>query len=145
MKKLTSLVFVLFFSVGRPAQAQQLQPDDLVGVYECVGKSPDGSPYEGFVEIVKIEDTYRVLWVINDRALLGVGIFSSGVFAAVGYIDDTPILVVYKVDGNRLVGEWVTTGLAEGGVYSEVLTKVPEGTVPAPPKPAPDPHVGSKV
>lgn len=100
--------------------AQQDVPD-VVGFYDCVGKNPDGSEYHGFAEIGKVGETFRVLWTMDDGLVLGVGIWSNGVFA-VSYWGGAPAVIVYKVDGNRLVGEW-TMGGAEGRTYSETLTK----------------------
>ncbi|MBI4265560.1 MAG: hypothetical protein HY657_14400 [Acidobacteria bacterium] len=95
----------------------------LAGMYECSGVNPDGTSYEGVVEIAKLEDTYRVLWTLSDNtAVMGVGIFSGGVFA-VSYFGGAPAIVVYTIDGSRLVGEW-TMGGREGAVYSKTLTRV---------------------
>jgi len=120
---------------------------DLPGVYQCAGTNPDGSSYKGVVEIAKVEGTYRVRWTLgDDLSILGVGILSNGVFA-VSYFGGAPAVVVYKLDGNRLIGEW-TMGGAEGAVYAETLTKMgsqapslqqPELRKPADRKPASHP------
>lgn len=112
---------------------------DLPGVYRCTGTNPDGSAYQGVVEIAQVQGTYRVRWTLgDDLSILGVGIMSNGVFA-VSYFGGAPAVVVYKVDGNRLVGEW-TMGGAEGAVYAETLTKMgsqaPDLRKPADRKPA---------
>lgn len=115
------LIVVVFGAIGSVA-APDPHPD-LVGVYRCNGMNPDGTSYEGVTEIAKIDGTYRVLWTLSDQsAVLGVGIFSGGVFA-VSYFGGAPAVAVYKVDGERLVGEW-TMGGKEGSVYSETLTKM---------------------
>lgn len=112
------VVFGAIVSVAAP------DPDPaLAGMYTCTGVNPDGTAYEGVVEIAKLEGTYRVLWTLSDdTAVMGVGIFSGGVFA-VSYFGGAPAIVVYKIDGTRLVGEW-TMGGREGAVYSETLTRV---------------------
>jgi len=118
--------------------AQAPQPD-LAGVYRCDGKNPDGSAYQGVVEISQVKETFRVRWTMDDGAIMGVGIFSGGVFA-VSYFGGAPAVVVYKVDGDTLVGEW-TMGGAEGAVYVETLTKTPGASIPArPPSGAPPPR-----
>jgi hypothetical protein len=118
--------------------AQAPQPD-LAGVYRCDGKNPDGSAYQGVVEISKVKETFRVRWTMDDGAIMGVGIFSGGVFA-VSYFGGAPAVVVYKVDGDKLVGEW-TMGGAEGATYIETLTKTPGASVPArPPSGGPPPR-----
>lgn len=97
----------------------------VAGVYLCEGANPDGSPYKGLVEIVAIDNTYLVHWVMADGAeVLGVGIRNSDVLS-VSYFGGTPAVVVYRIDGDRLVGEW-TMGGAEGMLYSETLTRMPE-------------------
>ena len=107
---------------------------DLVGTYRCNGVNPDGTAYEAVVEITKREGTFRVAWVMDGGTVMGVGIYSNGVFAA-SYFGGAPAVVVYKVDGDRLVGEWTMGGI-EGDVYTETLTKT-SSTVTPRPKPEP--------
>lgn len=116
---LLGVVVVALSALGSIA-AQAPQPD-LAGVYRCDGKNPDGTAYHGVVEIRKLRDTFRVRWTMDDGAILGVGIYSGGVFA-VSYFGGAPAVVVYKLDGSTLVGEW-TMGGVEGAMYSETLTK----------------------
>jgi hypothetical protein len=115
-------LLVMVFGAIATFAAPDAQPD-IVGVYRCSGVNPDGSQYEGVAEIAKVEGTYRILWTLSDRSsVLGVGIFSGGVFA-VSYFGGAPAVAVYKLDGDKLVGEW-TMGGKEGAVYTETLTKV---------------------
>lgn len=121
------------------------KPPDLVGVYECEGRNPDGSTYKGFAEIASVQGTFRVLWTMEGGNILGLGIYSNGVFA-VSYFTGEPAVVVYKVEGNRLVGEW-TMGSIEGRVYPEVLTKTdkrPEQR-PAPQRPQTPSNPGHQI
>ena len=83
--------------------------------------NPDGSAYRGVVEIAKVRDTFRVKWTLDDSAVMGVGIYSNNILA-VSYFGGAPAVVVYKVDGTKLVGEWTMGGI-EGSVYTETLTK----------------------
>ena len=95
----------------------------VAGIYMCEGANPDGSPYQGLVEIVAVDSTYLVHWMMADGAeVLGVGIRNSDVLS-VSYFGGTPAVVVYRIDGDRLVGEW-TMGGAEGMLYSETLTRM---------------------
>ena len=58
--------------------------------------------------------------------VMGVGIFSDGVLA-VSYFGGAPAVVVYSTTSDgRLDGKW-TMGGAEGLVFKETLTKMPEG------------------
>ena len=127
----TILLGVLVMVFGAISPYAALDPQtELVGMYRCSGVNPDGTPYEGVAEIAKIDGTYRILWTMSDRtSVMGVAIFSGGVFA-VSYFGGAPAVAVYKVDGERLVGEW-TMGGKEGAVYNETLTKFAAGERPA--------------
>ena len=112
-------------------ERQAPQPDALqakrtvAGIYKCEGANPDGSPYQGLVEIVAVDNTYLVHWMMADGAeVVGVGIRNRDVLS-VSYFGGTPAVVVYRIDGDRLDGEW-TMGGAEGMLYSETLTRVPD-------------------
>jgi hypothetical protein len=135
---LLGLVVVVFGAIATFA-APDAQPD-IVGVYRCSGVNPDGTHYEGVAEIAKVEGTYRILWTLSDRSsVLGVGIYSGGVFA-VSYFGGAPAVAVYRPDGDRLIGEW-TMGGKEGSVYTETLTKVAADRRPQPvPRPRPTPE-----
>ena len=115
------VLVVLVFSGDIGSGAAPDSPPDLAGTYRCDGMNPDGTSYQGVVEIRKLRDTFRVTWKMDDGSVIGVGIFSGGVFA-VSYFGGAPAVVVYKVDGNRLVGEWTMGGI-EGAIYTETLTK----------------------
>jgi hypothetical protein len=108
---------------------------DLVGTYRCDGKNPDGSGYRGVVEIAKVRDTFRVKWTLDDSSVIGVGIYSNDVFA-VSYFGGAPAVVVYKLNGTNLVGEWTMGGI-EGAVYTETLTKTSSEAPPNPELPRP--------
>ena len=55
------------------------------------------------------------------------GIYSNGILA-VSYFGGAPAVVVYKLDGDHLEGDWTMGGI-DGATYTETLTKMPEGTV----------------
>ena len=117
-----------------PEEPQRKQ--NVAGVYLCEGTNPDGSPYKGLVEIAAVDNTYLVHWVMsNGVEVLGVGILRSGILS-VSYFGGTPAVAVYRVDGDRLHGEW-TMGGTEGMLYSETLTRMPGDKPAKPAKPAP--------
>lgn len=119
-------------------EAQQLpQVPALAGIYRAVGKNPDGSQYENCAQIFKIKNTYRVLWTMENDRIIGVAIWSNGIFA-VSYFGNTPAIAVYKLDGKNLVGEW-TMGGAEGATYAETLTRVDKCELPIAPPATPSP------
>jgi hypothetical protein len=122
-------VIVVVFGAISSLAAPDPQPE-IAGMYRCSGVNPDGSPYEGVAEIAKVDGTYRILWTLSDHtSVLGVGILSNGVFA-VSYFGGAPAVALYKLDGQKLVGEW-TMGGKEGSVYAETLTKFADGEQPA--------------
>ena len=129
------------------SRVQQISQPDIVGVYECQGMNPDGTEYKGFVEITAVSATFRVHWTMDDGEDWGVGILKGDVFV-VSYWGGAPAVVVYRVDGNRLIGEW-TMGGAEGRTYSEVLTKTDKRPLPPeqrkPPAPSPHPQPGTRI
>ena len=131
MARTVLLVLVLAAMGGIASMAAPDTPPDLAGVYRCNGVNPDGTAYEGVVEIAKLRDTFRVRWTLDDGSVLGVGIFSGGVFA-VSYFGGAPAVIVYRVDGDRLVGEW-TMGGVEGTMYGETLTRVESAPEPRTP------------
>jgi hypothetical protein len=144
MKSFLSLLTIGALVVSSfPAVAQDESAKALVGTYECRGKNPDGSEYVGKAEIAQIKGTFRIRWTLDDAVVMGVGILSDGVFA-VSYFGGAPAVVVYKIDGSKMVGQWTMGGL-EGATYEEVLTKK-DSTPPnlnfqvTPPNPAPQPQ-----
>jgi hypothetical protein len=128
---------VIFGVVGQVCAAPDspAAETNLIGTYSCEGTNPDKTTYEGLVEIVKNRDTYLVRWTMQDDSqVLGVGIFTGGMLS-VSYFGGTPSLVVYSLGENgQLNGKW-TAGGAEGEIFKETLTKMPEGARKPPAKP----------
>jgi hypothetical protein len=124
-----ALVALVALVLIGPVHAGQGQSADnkLEGAYTCEGTNPDGTPYSGVVEIVKHKDTYLVRWTMpDDSQVVGVGILSEKQLS-VSYFGGTPALVVYSVAENgQLNGKW-TAGGAEGAIFKETLTRMPEG------------------
>ena len=107
--------------------AGQAPESDLTGVYSCEGVNPDGSPYKGMVEILKVKETYLVRWTMpNDNQVVGIGILSNGILA-VSYYGGSPAIVTFsQTSEGRLDGKW-TMGGAEGAVFTETLKKMAPG------------------
>jgi hypothetical protein len=122
-----------------PSQAgvKKLDPS---GIYMCEGVNPDGHKYRGIVQIAAVRNTFLVRWTLSDDVeVTGVGILHDNELS-VSYFGGTPAVVVYRIDADKLVGEW-TMGGTEGSVYAETLTRMPEGTVrPPPPSQTPRPR-----
>ena len=126
-----------------PTQAQIPAPagikkGDPSGIYLCEGTNPDGHKYRGIVQIASVRGTYLVRWTLaDDVEVTGVGILNDNRLS-VSYFGGTPAVVVYRIDADKLVGEW-TMGGTEGSVYAETLTPMPEGMLkeaPAAPQPS---------
>ena len=138
MVRLLVLLALTMFTAGGGQALAADPPPSVAGMYTCQGMNPDGTAYNGIVQIAAVADTFLVRWDLPDHVEVWcVGIFKDGLLA-VSYFGGTPALAMYKLQGEQLVGQW-TMGGTEGMVYSETLTRMPEGTLPAVPTPAPKP------
>lgn len=109
-----------------PASVAAQEPADIAGVYHCTGSGADGEMYRGVVTIDKRGETFYVQWAFAaELSAVGIGIL-DGDALAVTYFGATPGLILYRLDGDRLVGKWTQPG-SEGMLYSETLTPVPPG------------------
>ena len=134
----TVLVGLVTLALTGPAYAaapDKAPESTIVGTYACEGTNPDGGTYSGIVQIIKHHDAYLVRWTMPDNTqVVGIGILSGGMLS-VSYFGGTPSLVVYSVESGKLHGTWTAVG-AEGELFTETLTKMPDGVAPKPPKPA---------
>ena len=98
----------------------------LVGTYDCQGVEPDGTPYQGLVQITPNRGSYDVLWIFGSgQQYTGLGVVNGDVLA-VSYFTNRPGVVAYKIEhtdkGPRLQGQWTVVGA--GKVFQETLTRV---------------------
>lgn len=94
---------------------------DIAGVYAAAGTNGDGSPYHAIVVIAEHEDAFRLQWIFPSRnAVAGLGVL-GGDLLAVSYVGSPPGIVLYQVEGDRLVGRWTMLG-SGGYVATETLT-----------------------
>ena len=134
MKRSALIVVVAVLAAMAPVAVQSSR--DPSGAYRCDGVSPDGTSYRAAVQIVRNEDTYVVKW-LTPRGVVNVGVgFVSGSTLSVGYVGASPGVVVYRVDGDHLTGEW-TDIESSGHVYKETLTKLADGEKITSPKGGP--------
>jgi len=127
MCALVTVVLAALLGFASPALAQEPDDIDITGIYRCDGVNPQGRPYRGMVEIVRMNDAFQLRWTFpqSSDASLGIGIVSNGVLAVSYYGGDTAGVVVYKINENKpMVGEWTLVG-SEGGVFQETLTRMP--------------------
>jgi len=110
-------IFLLMFAV--PAYAETMV---LASHYKAVGKNPDGSKYDGTVDINVISDTtFSIVWKIDGAVYKGFGMRMNESLAATYTLDGEPGLVIYKAgDGGTFGGLWAVKG--QNGSGSEVLT-----------------------
>ena len=137
MARTVRFALVLIAALGAMMAVAAENRVDLAGIYLCEGVNPDGTPYKGLVEITPTAGAYQVQWTMSEQSTNGIGIFKAGVLA-VSYFGGTPGVVVYRVDGGRLVGEW-TMGGTEGAVFTETLTPMADAPREPNAEPRPEP------
>lgn len=79
----------------------------VTGRYNMTGQNPDGSAYDGNVQVEKTGDAYRVTWFIGGQRYVGTGIGS-----------DEALAVTYRSGNNT----GVALVFAEAGIYKVVWT-----------------------
>lgn len=134
------LLVLSFALVSLAARFTFAHQGDFEGIYRCEGVGANGEGYQGFVEIARIDDTYRVTWMIPPhRVYIGIAVV-QGDALAVSFTGGTLGVVLYQMqkDG-RVVGSW-STAHSEGHVFTETLTKTDHAVGPAQPEPAPAPR-----
>ena len=106
----------IFASVAGAAEG------DVGGVYDVLGKNPDGSSYKGTATIeVTSANTCRITWQTGSSSSNGICMRNRASFAAGYVLGDKVGLVVYEMqDDGSMVGLWTIADQA--GVGSEVLT-----------------------
>ena len=146
----TALITVaLLMLIGRmTTTADPADPQDVAGVYTGEGNNGDGTPYRAIVVIEKYRDAFRVQWIFPSRtATMGLGIL-DGDKLAVSYYGPRPGIVLYKIDGAKLVGQWTLVG-AGGMLSKETLTRIPADKIPeiplGPAEPAEPAHPHPRV
>jgi hypothetical protein len=115
----------------------------LPGVYECQGTGADGKPYRGAVIIEPDGNRFVLQWFVGTQlSAIGLGLREGNVLAVSFFGPDAGGVILYKIDGTRLVGQW-SAPVNNGQVFEETLTRVAdsppaaEPASPAPPKPRP--------
>ena len=112
-----------------PEQQAPQQALDITGVYECQGTNPEGRSYGSVVTVQKYGDVYKVQWFSQNDISLGIGILKGSNLAVSYFIESLVGLVLYRVDADKLVGEWSIFG-SDGKLYPEVLIKMEGHPIP---------------
>ena len=131
----------LFAQAADPAPAAPAA--GLPGVYECQGMGADGRAYRGAVIIEPDGNRFVLQWyVASQLTAIGLGIREGNMLAVSFFGADAGGVVLYRIDGTRLVGQW-SAPVANGQVYEETLTRVadspPAANPPSTEKPKPRP------
>jgi len=119
------LVAVVGLFLASPAARAADEPS-ITGTYDCVGDNSGGGEYKGKVTISKKGDTYILEWTIGKETHEGIGLLRGNTLSVswATVVDGKAVsgIVVYKVQKNKLVGEW-TPYPGNGKVLKETLTK----------------------
>ena len=106
IKKRLLLALPMLAALAGGAVAQK----SVVGRYNVEGRSPDGAPYTGTVEVVPTGDTFRVTWMIDGQRYIGTGI-GDGDFITVSYRSGNDTGLVLLVNENGVwTGIWTYAG-----------------------------------
>jgi hypothetical protein len=119
MRRLLPLLFLLLGAAFAPAAAQ-----DIAGTYEAQGKNPGGGgAYKGTVQIVPYGAAHAILWKLaGGQANEGLALRQANVVGAAYRTSKINFgLVVYRVAGGLLDGEWVTPGNQKAELGRETL------------------------
>lgn len=128
-----SLVIACFLLFATTAYADER---NLAGLYDCEGENPDGTKYKSNVKITRHGDSYLLEWTFGSAANTpaaarktshaGIGIvrekFLSSSWSMVVNGKAVGGVVVYKIEGDKLVGQW-TSYPGDGKILRENLTK----------------------
>jgi len=111
--------------------AGEVETDDpIVGTYTVEGTMGGDASYNGGAAIQKVGETYIVVWVFGEddsqTTTQGVGVMQDG-YLAVGYPQGEDgkdvVIVLYKVEGDKLVGKW-TAMSKKGQTFTETFTRL---------------------
>jgi hypothetical protein len=108
-----------------PTTAPAAEKDkDYSGKYLAEGVGNAGRKYKAMVEIIREGDVYQVIWVLGPREFyMGVGLVEDERLSVGWSTGGTPGVVVYKSEGEQLVGRWTAPG-SGGKTFKETLTPV---------------------
>jgi hypothetical protein len=118
---------LLIAAAAAVAGAQTEANDDIAGMYFCEGTNSDGSAYHGVVTIARRADAYYLLWELQPAVTaFGLGL-REGDTLGVSYYGPNTGIIVYRIEGDRLIGRWTVPG--GDGLASETLTPLDEAPI----------------
>jgi hypothetical protein len=120
MRTLRSFLFLLLLGAcAAPAVAQE-----IIGIYDAKGQNPGGSgAYSAVVQIVPYGAAHAILWKLQDGSgNEGIALRQANVVGAAYRSSKIDFgLVVYRIAGGLLDGEWVTPGDQKAELGRETL------------------------
>ena len=127
----------LFAQTAAPAPSKPAA--GLPGVYDCQGTGADGKPYRGAVIIQPDGNRFVLQWYVGTQlSAIGLGLRDGNMLAVSFFGPDAGGVILYKIDGTRLVGQW-SAPVTDGKVFEETLTRVADTPPAAAPPPSPAP------
>ena len=118
MRRILPLLLLVLAAFIAPAMAQ-----DIAGTYDAQGKNPSGGNYKGSVQIVPYGSAHAILWKLESgEGQEGLALRQDNVVGAAfrnGKIDFG--LVVYRIAGGLLDGDWMTPGNQKAELGRETL------------------------
>jgi hypothetical protein len=119
MRRRFALLILLLGAFAAPAAAQ-----DIAGTYDAEGKNPGGAgAYKAVVQIVPYGAAHAILWRLGGgKGNEGIALKQANVVGAAYRNSKIPFgLVVYRIAGGLLDGEWLTPGNQKAELGREVL------------------------
>jgi len=119
MRRILPFLFLLLGCFAAPVAAQ-----DIAGTYDAQGRNPGGNgTYGGVVKIVPFGAAHAILWKMNNgQGSEGLALRQANVVGAAYRTSKIDFgLVVYRVAGGVLDGEWVTPGNQKAELGRETL------------------------
>jgi hypothetical protein len=113
------LAFVLIFAASGIAAAQ-----DIAGTYDAQGQNPGGTgAYKARVQIVPYGSAHAILWELGGgKGNEGLALRQANVVGAAYRNSQIQFgLVIYRIAGGLLDGEWVTPGNQKAELGRETL------------------------
>jgi hypothetical protein len=110
----------------KPAQPAAVKPAAAVdttieGKYRSQGQNPDGTAYEGTLDLQKKGEIYSIQWQAGDSQFSGTGLKEDSILAVSYFQKNKARTAIYRIRPGKLEGRWMTHGDSLFG--REVCTK----------------------
>lgn len=120
--------WIAVFVVATLTIAASQADDGLAGTYRCTGTNPDGTRYEGVVQVVVEADRVGLRWTVGRSTYQGVGLRQGDTLAVLYDAGGFAGLAVYRIDDDTIDGRWVLPGAP--GYGTETWTRLADVGAP---------------